>query len=125
MWRLPRFRVPLKASREINGLFSFGTDNMTFSSLVAGLLVAGGAFLLAVVVWPVIAVVVEAVVLIGASLALLALTITSRKPWQVYAAPTESGQPEYTWQVSGWRASRRAMAKIADSLRSGGPISDP
>jgi hypothetical protein len=101
----------------LGDLFSF--DDITPSAVAAGLAIALVGVLLFVVVWPLVALVLELVILLVIFVASVAARVVLRRPWQVVAKTNGPPPDVLSWQVVGWRASRRAISEIGRSLEAG------
>lgn len=89
-------------------------------AVVVGLAAVATAMLLFLVIWPIVAIALEVVLLVVLFVTAIVDRLTFRRPWTVYARSQSSGTPQqHTWQVVGWRASKRLIEDVIEALESG------
>ncbi len=71
------------------------------------------------IVLPVLAIVLDAAIVVALAIVGVSCRMLFRRPWRVSA---RAGSVERSWGVLGWKRSHKAIDAVADSLASGNPI---
>ena len=90
-------------------------------------LIVGAFFFLAFIGWPIVVLLVDTFVIIPATyLAGVAARVMWGRPWTIEASSSSvRGEPRHvSWDVTGWRASSRAVGWMTASIRATGDLDE-
>ena len=98
---------------------AFSLDDISPAAIVAAVALLVLVTFLATVVWPLVAFILELVVLGALFVAGAAARLLLRRPWRVEAHTPGPPPRVLAWEAAGWRRSRRVVDEVAGALRAG------
>lgn len=121
-WERRRGRRTRRAEHKERGcngdLSGFAVDSLQDLALV--ILAAAAIVLLVMVLWPLLLVLVDALVLLVLAVGGACARVVLRRPWAVDAVPDVGDA--LRWRIIGWRRSGRLRDEIAEAFERGLPL---